>query len=393
MVYCRHQVAIETSVSTTSGSSAFWLACRRAKEQLCHAVEPRPVVTIPVPVGGAIAENKTTTTLVPVTITQEIFETIIMTAWLDRARTLIQAAQNDWRDLVATPQDHNIDEIILVGGTTRVPCIRHLIQDLFPTRELSTSLNPLSSVAQGLAIHAALASHHIPVHELRSAMMLDCTPHAVGVQLLQGDTQSGTATSGSSRFVEIIPRNTLLPAMGTQTFVLASTTQPGVTIRAVEELLDEDDDDDGAGEERRRYVPLRTEDFTFLLRQLSLEQIRTLSTRTIEVGMKLDTDGNFIVSVFDANDPEHVFKRKRFAQQQQHKKEGLGGGNEADRSDFEYVKELIRAGKPAAEEENFSNEQVRLIAALVGIVILYIAVKIAFVDLAVEDYTDNHILN
>ena len=134
MVYCRQQVAIAvgSSVSTGTSSSSLWLACRRAKEQLCHAVEPRPVVTIPVPVGGAIAENKTTTTLVPVTITQEIFETIIMTAWLDRARTLIQAAQNDWRDLVATPQDHNIDEIILVGGTTRVPCIRHLIQEHHP---------------------------------------------------------------------------------------------------------------------------------------------------------------------------------------------------------------------------------------------------------------------
>ena len=94
MVYCRQHAAIagSTSVSTTSGSSALWLACRRAKGHLCHEIEPRPVVTIPVPCS---------TTLVPVTITPAIFDTIIMTAWLDRARTLIQAARNEWRDLIA----------------------------------------------------------------------------------------------------------------------------------------------------------------------------------------------------------------------------------------------------------------------------------------------------
>ena len=230
-----------------------------------------------------------------------------------------------------------------MGGTTRVPAIRQTVQEFFPDLELCTSLNPMSSVALGLAIQAALRSKIVPLHELRSALMLDCIPHAIGAELSNG------------HFVEIIPRNTLLPARGSATFCLADKHQAGVTIRPVE-LVGQDQHGNA------KYEPMANEDFTFLLRRLPSKELEQISERSIEIGMKVDTQGQFIVSIFDEKDPEQVRKKERYENRT----------SEAVVGELGYITDLVWA------ESDATTEQFLLTGMLVGVLIVYIAVKLAF---------------
>eukprot|EP00531_Pseudo-nitzschia_arenysensis_P014433 CAMPEP_0116143870 /NCGR_PEP_ID=MMETSP0329-20121206/15680_1 /TAXON_ID=697910 /ORGANISM="Pseudo-nitzschia arenysensis, Strain B593" /LENGTH=679 /DNA_ID=CAMNT_0003639217 /DNA_START=41 /DNA_END=2080 /DNA_ORIENTATION=+ len=345
MEYCLNQVSKESKIQNNherreARSDSLKIACRKAKESLCRLEDPSPSETIMVKHDGGGSDSVDETHSKEIEISQQILNETILTPWLERARDLILKARNNL-NRSATTSDLSIDEVILVGGTTRVPAIRRMIQDIFPEIELSSSLNPMSSVAQGLAVQAAIVSKKIPMHQLKSAMMLDCVPHAIGVQLPFGG------------FVEIIPRNTLLPAMGSATFVLADKHQAGLTISAVEEV----------GEDK--YEPMSKEDFSFVLRRLTEPQSETMTARTIEVGMKLDTDGRFIVSVFDENDPEQVRKRDHFERMK--KGEVVG--------ELDYIKDMMMA-----ESNDITKEQLTLVIMLVTVFVLYVSIKIAFTD-------------
>lgn len=353
MEYCLSQISKQQGRNDQemrmTKSDSLKLACRRAKESLCRLEDPSPSETVLLDCCGDDERKKTKTETknCDILITQEIFNKIILAPWLRTARDLILKARNDLNNSTTTTE-LVIDEVILVGGTTRIPAIRRMIQDIFPEIEISSSLNPMSSVAQGLAIQAAIMSKQIPMHELKSAMMLDCVPHAIGVQLTSAD---GTKQNGG--FVEIIPRNTLLPAIGSATFVLANKYQAGVTIRAVEEVGPE------------TYELMNKEDFSFVLRKLSQTQFEKISERTIQIGMKLDTNGQFIVSVFDENDPEQVRKRDRF--------ERVKNGEVV--GELEYIKDMI-----LTESNDMTKEQVTLTISLISIFVLYVAIKIAFAN-------------
>jgi molecular chaperone DnaK (HSP70) len=176
--------------------------------------------------------------------------------------------------------------------------------------------------------------------------MLDCTPHAIGAELANG------------HFVEIIPRNTPLPARGSATFVLADKYQAGVTIRAVEHVGQKDDDDD----DDDKYEPMAEEDFSFLLRRLLPQDYQNMSERSIQVGMKLDTQGQFMVSIFDEKDPEQVRKKERFEK----------ASTEAVVGELGYITDLVWA------ESGTTMEQFLLMGILAGLLVLYVAVKMAF---------------
>uniref|UniRef100_A0A7R9ZU53 Uncharacterized protein n=1 Tax=Pseudo-nitzschia arenysensis TaxID=697910 RepID=A0A7R9ZU53_9STRA len=90
-----------------------------------------------------------------------------------------------------------------------------------------------------------------------------------------------------------------------------------------------------------------------------------MTARTIEVGMKLDTDGRFIVSVFDENDPEQVRKRDHFERMK--KGEVVG--------ELDYIKDMMMA-----ESNDITKEQLTLVIMLVTVFVLYVSIKIAFTD-------------
>ena len=112
---------------------------------------------------------------------------------------------------------NDINDIVLVGGSTRIPKIQELLSAFFNGKELNKSINPDEAVAYGAAVQAAILSGASD-EKLDSLLLLDVTPLSLGVE-----------TAGEI-MTPIITRGSTLPTKKTQTFSTASDNQPGCTI-------------------------------------------------------------------------------------------------------------------------------------------------------------------